>query len=138
MSKSYVGKHELFDVYGAGHFNFNLTNFSVSAVTGPIVDKSKLCISFEVNVFVGGYHGYFDNLMNNDPDLCPLINDTFNDIMRETLTIIFKEYVAEAEEFIQKLIDFIMGLGSLGTQQSSLSGYILSIATDFLNPNTSP
>lgn len=104
----YVGAHRLFDIYGTGTFHFNLTDFSLAAVTGLFLNNTALCISVTVNVNLNDFKGTFENFMDGDDDLDPLLNGAIQNIVPEAVRIMSRDTFDLADPRIQEIIDKIL------------------------------
>ncbi|KAH1014433.1 hypothetical protein HUJ05_012296, partial [Dendroctonus ponderosae] len=103
----YVGKNRLFDIYGKGNFMIELNNLSVAVVSSLSLNSSRLCFPMMVKVFVEDCESHFENFMNGDVDLDPLLNGVIQEIIPDAIRIIFREQVDVADPYIQSIINEI-------------------------------
>jgi len=106
---------QLFDVFGQGNFWAKAYDFSISfSILAINLNTTDLCIPVSVDVDLQKIDVNFANIMNNDPELCPLFNAAFCAILPDIIRGVWQEVKDGNEARLEKIInDLINSLLSM-------------------------
>ncbi|XP_066155877.1 uncharacterized protein [Euwallacea fornicatus] len=104
----YVGKNRFFDIFGSGPFHLELSNFSVALTTDLRINSSSLCILVDTSFEAAKCTNTFENIMDGDKDLEPLMNKLLQNIIPDVIRILPREIIDCIDPIIQWVIDKIL------------------------------
>lgn len=117
----YIGE-KLFNLYGNGSFHVNFTKFSVAAISSLEINSTSLCVPVSVNVYLVEAENNYENFMDGDEELDPLLNRVFELLMPDAVRVVWRDTADETDSYIQSIIDKILN----GNTSESLSKLLYS------------